>query len=141
MLSAVDTNGLSALWSKEPTASRMAELLRQAHEAGGLVICAQVHAELHAHPRADRAFVRRFLDQTGIRVDFGPSEAVWLKAGEAYAAYTERRRESGGSQTKRLLVDFIVGAHALLETDQLLTLDAHRYETAFPDLRLVKPGS
>ncbi len=137
MLSAVDTNIISALWSKEPTARQMVALLTQAREAGGLVICAPVHAELQAHPEAGRSFVERFLDDTGIQVAFALSEAVWREAGEAYAAYAERRRNATGGQAKRLLVDFVVGAHALLEADQLLTLDAERYQTAFPDLKVV----
>jgi predicted nucleic acid-binding protein len=32
------------------------------------------------------------------------------------------------------LVDFIVGAHAILKADRLLTLDAARYQVAFPKL-------
>lgn len=139
MLSAVDTNVISALWSKEPTAHRMAAWLNQARGVGGLVIAAPVHAELQAHPTADKAFIERFLTDTGVRVDVMLDERVWRSAGEAYAAYVARRRDSGGGEPKRLLVDFVVGAHALLEADRLLTLDADRYRTAFPQLALVGP--
>lgn len=137
MLSAIDSNIISALWSKEPTASKAAALLRQAHGAGGLVIAAPVHAELHAYPGASPAFVRGFLEQTHIRVDFDMAEAVWMSTAEAFSAYAERRRSSRGGQPKRLLVDFIVGAHAATVADRLLTLDPDRYRTAFPDLDLV----
>jgi hypothetical protein len=37
-------------------------------------------------------------------------------------------------------VDFVVGAHALLMADQFLTLDANRYRTAYPELRLMPQG-
>lgn len=137
MLSAVDTNVISALWSREPTARRMASLLSEAREAGGLMICAPVFAELHAHPRVDPTFIARFLEDTNIRVDFALRASVWSGAGTAYAAYAERRRNSAGNETKRPLVDFIVGAHAGLEADRLLTLDPDRYRTAFPGLLLV----
>ena len=33
------------------------------------------------------------------------------------------------------MVDFLIGAHAQLRADQLLTLDAGRYRQAFPFLR------
>lgn len=136
MLSAIDTNVISALWSQEPTARQVAAWLNDARMAGGLVVCAPVHAELRAHPSADEAFVGRFLRDTDIRIDFVLGEQVWRKAGEAFAAYSARRRSSGGSEPKRLLIDFVVGAHALERADRLLTMDAARYSVAFPGLLL-----
>ena len=53
---------------------------------------------------------------------------------DTYAAYAQRRRRSKDASPKRLLVDFIVGAHATLKADRLLTLDADRYKLAFPKL-------
>lgn len=137
MLSAIDTNVISALWSNEPTAQRMAALLQLAHEVGGLVICAPVFAELQAYPGATLPFIERFLSDTDIRVDFTLSEAVWRQASTAFATYAQRRRNAEGGQAKRLLVDFIVGAHALLEADQLLTLDPDRYHKDFPKLTFI----
>jgi len=141
MLSAIDTNVISALWSQEPAASRMAALLQSAREASGLVIAAPVFAELQAYPGATLPFIERFLNDTGIRVDFALSEGVWRQAGEAFAGYAQRRREAGGGQAKRLLVDFLVGAHAQAEADQLLTLDPDRYRLDFSKLRLVTSPS
>ncbi|MEX2535542.1 MAG: PIN domain-containing protein [Trueperaceae bacterium] len=138
MLSAIDTNVISALWSREPKARKLALLLGRAREEGGLVVCAPVHAQLFAHPTATPAFIEQFLVDTGIDVDFQLSEAVWRGAGEAFASYAERRRDSGGGQPKRLLVDFLVGAHALFKADRLLTLDPARYQTAYPALTLVE---
>jgi predicted nucleic acid-binding protein len=137
MRSAIDTNVISALWSKEPLANEMADLLQKARQAGGLVISAAVYAELYAYPKATRNFIETFLETTSIVVDYGMSQRVWQKVAEIYGDYAERRRTSGGSQPKRLLVDFLVGAHALLEADQLLTLDPARYGTSFPKLKLV----
>jgi predicted nucleic acid-binding protein len=137
MRSAIDTNVISALWSREPLAKEMAEVLQRARQAGGLVICAAVYAELHAYPKATRDFIETFLETTGITVDYSVSNSVWQKVAEVYGDYAERRRGSGGGQPKRLLVDFLVGAHALLEADQLLTLDPARYQTSFPKLKLV----
>jgi predicted nucleic acid-binding protein len=133
---AVDSNVFSALWSGEPTASQMQHLLRQSHQAGAVVICGAVYAELLAHPKATQAFVDEFLNDTSVVVDFALEEAVWRKAGQAYAAYAKRRRKDG-SQTKRLLVDFVVGAHASLQADRLLTLDTSRYSQDFAELILL----
>ena len=37
------------------------------------------------------------------------------------------------------LPDFLIGAHALLESTGLLTRDERRYRQAFPGLRLILP--
>lgn len=136
MRTAVDTNVIVALWSREPTASRMAALLRDARADGPLVVCAPVWAELHAAPGASDAFVARFLADTGVDLDLHLGETVWRRAAEAYAAYATRRRAADGGEPKRLLVDFLVGAHAEAHADRLLTLDARRYRPAFADLRI-----
>jgi predicted nucleic acid-binding protein len=49
----------------------------------------------------------------------------------------QRRPASGGGSPKRLLIDFVVAAHALLRADQLMTLDPSRYKLDFPKLHLV----
>ena len=132
---AIDSNVIVALWSREPMASRMAALLRDARRAGPLVVSAPVWAELHAAPGATAAFVARFLADTDIERDLDLDEAVWGRAAVAYAAYAARRRSSAGGEPKRLLVDLLIGAHASERADRLLTLDAGRYRQAFPDLR------
>jgi predicted nucleic acid-binding protein len=38
---------------------------------------------------------------------------------------------------RRLLVDFVIGAHALLRADRLLTLDTSLYKQDFPDLKII----
>ena len=138
MRTAVDTNVISALWSREPLASRMSTLLGQAHAAGALIISGAVYAELLAHPLAEEAFVRQFLSDTHIRVDFELDENVWRKAGRGLSAYVKRHRSSSGGEPRRLLVDFLVGAHAEIRAERLLTLDAARYTQNFPSLKLME---
>lgn len=55
-------------------------------------------------------------------------------AGKAFVAY--RRR--GGARTSPL-PDFFIGAHAATARHRLLTRDAARYRTYFPDLALIAP--
>ena len=138
MRTAVDTNVFSALWSGEPTATSMAALLAQSRNAGSVVVCGAVYAELLAHPRASQAFVDSFLARTAVTVDFGMDEPTWREAARGFTAYAARRRASSGTQAKRLLVDFVVGAHATLTSDRLLSLDPKRYVQDYPNL-LVLP--
>jgi predicted nucleic acid-binding protein len=70
-------------------------------------------------------------------VDFDLEESVWLDAGRRFARYANQRRKSGDKEPKRLLADFLVGSHALLQADRLMSLDATRYRQCFPELRLV----
>jgi hypothetical protein len=138
---AIDTNVLSALWSGEELASLVSEALNQAAADGGLVICAVVYAELLAHPKVKIDFVDDFLFTTGISIDFDLDESVWREASLRFAKYAARRRAARGGGTKRLLADFIVGAHALLRADRLLTLDKSCYSRDFPDLEQIAGAS
>jgi predicted nucleic acid-binding protein len=125
------------LWSGEPLAEKIAGDLARAQEQGGLVICGAVYAELLAHPAATVDFVDTFLRDTKVSVDFESDEALWRMAASGFSTYAQRRRKSGGGSPKRLLVDFLVAAHATLRADRLMTLDAERYERGFPKLRIV----
>ena len=136
MKTAVDTNVFFTLWSREPGAGEMIALLDQARSQGGVVVSGAVYAELLAHPKASAVFVDDFLLQTGVAVEFDLDENIWRDVARAYAAYAQRRRRSGSTQAKRLLVDFLIGAHATHRADRLLTLDASRYVKDFLRLAL-----
>lgn len=137
MRTAIDTNVISALWSSEPLAGAISALLGEALSQGGLVVCAPVHAELVAHPKATEHFVDEFLKGTGVTVDFILDEDVWRESGRRFAKYAARRRTAQGGSARRLLADFLVGAHALLRADRLATLDNSRYEKDFPELKIM----
>ena len=61
MRTAIDTNVLSALWSREPSASHIARNLGKAQAEGGLVVSGPVYAELLAYPKATESFMNDFL--------------------------------------------------------------------------------
>src|SRR5207245_7875967 len=88
-------------------------------------------------PSATRHFIQQFCRETGIFLEFLLDEQVWEQAANAFVAYVQRRRQSRAGSPKRLLVDFIVAAHALHRADRLMTLDANRYRQDFPKLRLL----
>ena len=137
MITALDTNIPSALWSAEPLATEIAALLARARSDGGLIVCGPVYAELLAYPGASQSFVDDFLHQTQVMIEFDLGDQIWREAGLRFAIYAQRRRLSGGSDPKRLLVDFLVGTHALFRADRLLTLDQSRYHQDFPELKLL----
>ena len=137
MRTAIDTNVLSALWSKERSASDIARNLGKAKAEGGLVVSGPVYAELLAYPKATESFVNDFLADTGIAVDFVFQQPVWVDAGRRFARYAKRRRRPAHQGPKRLLADFIIGAHALAHADRFMTLDPKRYERDFPELKLL----
>jgi predicted nucleic acid-binding protein len=110
--------------------------LHEARQGNKLLICAPVYAELLAYPKASKSFVEQFLQETGISVDFDVTEAIWRDAGLRFSRYASGRRRFGGGQPRRPLVDFFVGAHALIKADSLFTLDRERYAKDFPELHL-----
>ena len=137
MRTSLDTNIISALWRGEASEDELIKLLTQSRREGGMVVCGAVYAELLAYPGSTRNDLDRFLRDGDIQTDFVLGQTIWLEAGRAYTEYAQRRRASGGGVAKRLLVDFVIGAHALHEADRLLTLDAERYRQAFPNLVLL----
>lgn len=137
MRTALDSNILSALWSKEPLAGSIARQLGEAKGDGALLIAPVVYAELLAYPGATESFLKNFLVDTGVTAEFDLQETVWMEAGRRFARYAGRRRKSGHGPPKRLLADFLIGAHALVQADRLMTLDITRYRQDFPELKLV----
>jgi predicted nucleic acid-binding protein len=134
---AIDTNVFSAIWSAEASAAKLVEQLGEARLAGALLISPFVFAELHAYPGATEVFIRGFLAATGVVVDIRLEERIWTETGRRFARYAVRRRKSSGTSPKRLLADFLIGAHALVQADRLMTLDPHQYSQDFPEVRLL----
>lgn len=137
MTTAIDTNVVIALWDTDAALSLAAEAaLEAAFRRGNLVAAAPVFAELLAAPGRTETFVNRFLEDTGIAIDWTLDEPVWKSAGRAFQAYAERRRKQRAPEPRRILADFLIGAHAEVRGYRLLTLDERLYRAAFPKLTL-----
>jgi predicted nucleic acid-binding protein len=135
---AIDTNVLVALWDVDDALNGAAqESLDQASAQGNLVVCAPVFAELLAFPKRTEAFLEAFFRETSIAVDWNLSERIWKAACRAFGVYTVRRRRRGDSGPRRVLADFVIGAHAAQNGYRLLTLDQGIYRTGFPKLKLI----
>ena len=138
----VDTNILSAIVNQESNARLLAGLLGELTVDGPLVISAPVWVELAALPFSTPERVQSFLRQSNIRVEFDLPRPIWEAAATAYAQYVGRRRQSAGGLPRRLVTDFVIGAHALLTAGRLITMDARFFGESFPGLELVTiPGT
>ena len=114
------------------------DVLEDAISRGALQVCPAVYAELLAFPGREPRDVDDFLSTSGISIAWEITPATWRRAGIAFAAYSTRRDASGAGPPSRLLVDFLVGAHAL-DVGTLITRDLGFYGTNFPDLRVISP--
>jgi predicted nucleic acid-binding protein len=137
MTTALDTNVVVAYWGPNQSFGvAVQNALEAAFSRGSLTVSAPVFAELVAGPGRSEDFVNGFFEDTGIAIDWHLSETIWRSAGRAFRGYAERRRKHGDSGTRRILADFLIGAHAAIHGYRLLTLDDRLYRSAFPTLRI-----
>jgi predicted nucleic acid-binding protein len=139
MITAIDTNVIIALWDRDPVLNAAAESgLDRSLAEGSLLIAAPVFAELMAAPGRTETFLNAFLQETGVRVDWDLGEAVWRSAGKAFQTCAARRRRQHEPGPRRIVADFLIGAHAEHNRCRLLTLDARIYRAAFPNLTFIE---
>jgi predicted nucleic acid-binding protein len=137
MRTAIDSNVFSAIWTGEASVPRLLLELKEAMQEGALLISPFVFVELLAYPGMTETRLRSFLETTEVMVDLRIEDRVWSETGIRYARYAARRRQSTGVGPRHILADFLIGAHALLQADRLLTLDPKVYRQDFPELQLI----
>lgn len=155
MISAVDTNILlDILIPDEAHMEASKELIEKHLEKGRLVICEIVYAELASQFLSERD-LNHFISETGIRL-VGSNEKSLHLAGERWGHYAKNRSRimrcprcnkqmkiscphcgSAVSIRQRVLSDFIIGAHALVHANILLSRDRGVYKTHFGDLKVI----
>jgi predicted nucleic acid-binding protein len=139
MTTSIDTNVLVAVWNADDALNaRALSALNTTRNLGNLVIAAPVFSELLAAPGQQESFLDSFFADTGITIDWNLDESVWRAAGLAFQSYASRRKRHQDTAPRRILADFVIGAHALVNDYQLLTLDEGLYRTAFPRLELAE---
>jgi len=138
---AVDTNVFVALFAGDEEATLWAQhALENVAAKATLVVCPAVYAELVAGGRSPE-MVEGFFSKKGIEVEWELGPAVWLAAGERYGSYArDRKRRADNPGPRRILADFLVGAHALHRGGKtLLTTDTRIFASYFPELRVIAP--
>ena len=105
---------------------------RAAAEQGPILINPIIYAEL-APAFVTPASLDQWLDPTVFERLPLPYAAGWV-ASQAFLSY----RRAGGTKSSPL-PDFFMGAHAEVERQTLVTRDAARYRTYFPNVALITP--
>jgi predicted nucleic acid-binding protein len=128
-----DTNVLLDIATADPVWLPWSEnQLRTMAAQGQILINPIIYAEL-APAFANPTNLDRWLDPTVFQRLPLPYSAGWL-AGQAFMKY----RRGGGAKLSPL-PDFYIGAHAEAESRTLVTRDAARYRTYFPNMPLITP--
>ena len=156
MITAVDTNILfDILIPGEPHSASSKRLLDRHLASGKLILCEVVFAELAARFSSEQE-LKLFLAETGLRLVPSSEKSLHI-AGTRWAEYAKRSKrnnfscaECGKSFTVRcphcksavtrrqiVLSDFLIGAHALIQADCLLSRDLGVYKSNFVDLKIV----
>jgi predicted nucleic acid-binding protein len=130
MTTAVDSSVLWTVFNDEPDAREWSTALLCASREGELVVCDVVLAEI-APAFASREQTLETLDQLGIRVDRLNADSAF-EAGRIFRNY----RREGGPCT-HLIPDFLIGGHALCQSDQLAAVDRGYLRRYFPKLKLL----
>lgn len=137
MITAVDTSVLLDVLLPDPTfgpASR--ERLRAASRQGALLICEVVYAELAGcFPKHEA--LDEFLQHTGIQLRPSDPQTLW-HAGALWRRFCVDRPHHA-ALARRILADFLIGAHAMRQAEQLLTRDQDFYHKVFAGLRFLSP--
>jgi predicted nucleic acid-binding protein len=156
MITSVDTNIiLDVLIPGEPFSESSKMLLDRHLSWGNLIICEVVFAELAAG-FPSREELKSFLSDTGMKIVYSDEKSLFL-AGSRWTEYVRKSARNkflcgrcghafevpcpqcAAMLTKRLhvLADFLIGAHAFVHADCILSRDFGVYRTYFKGLKVV----
>jgi predicted nucleic acid-binding protein len=138
ILIAVDSSILIDLLGDGPGADATEACLRLALGSGPVVMCDVVASEVTA-ALGHGAEVMDALDEMGLMYAAIEQRSA-VRAGEMQRKYVQRTRASGEAVgSPRPMTDFLVGAHALLQCNGLITRDEGFFRDYFKGLKVIVP--
>jgi len=134
MLTAVDTNILIDVLEADPEFGEMScQALKQASSEGGLLICDVVWAEVFTLYHDQENALRKSF--SSMNMQFSPlTQQSSEMAANCWYAYRKR-----AGDRRRIAADFLIGAHAMVQCDRLLSRDRGFYRDYFAALNVVDP--
>ncbi|MBA3056835.1 MAG: type II toxin-antitoxin system VapC family toxin [Gammaproteobacteria bacterium] len=133
MKTAVDSSVLFDIVKGAPGAPAAQTALEQALAHGSLCVCAVVVAELGRY-FSDEQDLRDFLQACQIDHDPLSMEAA-LVAARIMRSYARNK-----GPRERVAPDFLIGAHAIVQADALLTNEAGFFRNYFASLNVISPA-
>ncbi len=131
---AVDSSVLLDVISNDPIfADSSAAALAAAGEADEVIICEAVLAEICAFTDP----VESALEAIG---EFGIRFVAINEQAAICAGLMQRRYRERGGGRERLISDFLIGSHALMQAGALITRDAGFHRDYFKGLKIIDPS-
>ena len=130
---AVDSSVLLDVLTDDPRFADASETcLGEALAHNDLVVCAAVVAEVQTLLET-RDTAMDTLALLGLRY-LPTTEQAAVRAGHMQRRFLDR-----GGRRERVIADFLIGAHALLQCDALVTRDAGFFRDYFKGLKVIEP--
>lgn len=133
MITAIDTNVLIDIFGADSKFGQSsAQVLRRCLQEGTVCACEITWIETATVFPNQKAFLNA-MSTLGIEYS-AINQDTALSASEIWRRY----RQKGGKRN-RVVADFLIGSHALLQADRLLTRDRGFYRSSFSSLLVLDP--
>lgn len=130
---AVDSSVLLDLLVDDPRfAAASADCIGRALSTGEVVVCDAVVAEVQSMLDTRETAMHHL-------ADYGIRYAATTEQAAVRAGHMQRRFRDRGGRRERVVADFLIGSHALLQCDALITRDAAFFRDYFKGLKIVVP--